>query len=128
MEVKLSPGDSFGHMFPEHAPSSIRCRSDCVLWELDRNVYMDVNKFYRERVQADALQFLKKSVPLVKGVDEEWLQEIAEELEKVHCQKGQIHAPATGADNYFYFIYQGTVAVLDEQSVTTEAEQRRSTG
>ena len=90
MEVRLSPGDTFGHMFAEPAPSAVRTRSSCVLWQLDRRVFTDIKAFQSERRRADFGQFLATSVPLLKGTDGAFLQEVAASLEQVPCQKGHI--------------------------------------
>eukprot|EP01052_Picozoa_sp_SAG31_P000119 SAG31_NODE_4_length_45662_cov_15.654622_3_plen_701_part_00 len=130
LEVELSPGDSFGHMFSEPAPSSVRARTQCVLWCLNRRDYAQIAQFYSERLQADFQHFLHSNVPLLEGADESSLQDIATELEKINCQASHIVAPAlnpVGSVSYFYFIYKGSVRVIDSHT-SEEVESRRTFG
>jgi hypothetical protein len=54
--------------------------------------------------------------------------ELAGKVEKIRFQKEDVIAPATGGTDFFYFIYVGSVAVLDEKSMTSEVEKPRAVG
>jgi len=85
------PGESFGELaLLYNAPraASIRCKSDAVLWALDRETFNNIVKDAQMKKREKYEEFLK-SIELLESMDPYERSKVADALKAVICKAGE---------------------------------------
>ena len=119
----LHPGDLFGEMtcislYPRSA--TVRAKTDCVMYEMLRNV-LDIiqrNKTLRAQVEAKyrqrALDDHLRSVPMFAALDQEFIDVLRQRVELLRFTKGDVICHQGDVADSFYLIRLGFVKVSEQ--------------
>ncbi len=118
----LGPGDLFGEMtcmslYPRSA--TVRAATDCVMFEMLRNV-LDIiqrNKTLKAQLDANyrkrALDDHLRSVPMFAALDQEFIDILRDKVELVRYTKGDVICQQGDVADSFYLIRLGFVKVSE---------------
>jgi CRP-like cAMP-binding protein/Fe-S-cluster-containing dehydrogenase component/ferredoxin len=118
----LGPGDLFGEMtcmslYPRSA--TVRAATDCVMFEMLRNV-LDIiqrNKTLKAQLDANyrkrALDDHLRSVPMFASLDQEFIDILRDKVELVRYTKGDVICQQGDVADSFYLIRLGFVKVSE---------------
>jgi len=118
----LGPGDLFGEMtcmslYPRSA--TVRASTDCVMFEMLRNV-LDIiqrNKTLKAQLDANyrkrALDDHLRSVPMFASLDQEFIDTLRDKVELVRYTKGDVICRQGDVADSFYLIRLGFVKVSE---------------
>ncbi|HTR39303.1 MAG TPA: cyclic nucleotide-binding domain-containing protein [Bryobacteraceae bacterium] len=118
----LGPGDLFGEMtcmslYPRSA--TVRAATDCVMFEMLRNV-LDIiqrNKTLKAQLDANyrkrALDDHLRSVPMFASLSQEFIEELRDKVELVRYTKGDVICRQGDIADSFYLIRLGFVKVSE---------------
>ncbi len=121
--AELGPGDLFGEMtcmslYPRSA--TVRASSDCVMYEMLRNV-LDIiqrNKNMRAKLDANyrkrALDDHLRTVPIFSSLSEDFIDELRNKVELVRFSKGDSICRQGEIADSFYLVRIGFVKVAEE--------------
>jgi CRP-like cAMP-binding protein/Na+-translocating ferredoxin:NAD+ oxidoreductase RNF subunit RnfB/ferredoxin len=119
----LNPGDLFGEMtcislYPRSA--TVRAATDCVMFEMLRNV-LDIiqrNKTLKAQLDANyrkrALDDHLRSVPMFASLDQEFVDILRDKVELVRYTKGEVICQQGDVADSFYLIRLGFVKVSEQ--------------
>ena len=85
----------------EAAQANIRTSTDCMLWTLSQEVFTEIERLFKKRVQDRMEKFLKASAALLKNSQPHTIHAIAAELEQKHYSCDHIVNP-TAKPNFFF--------------------------
>jgi len=118
----LGPGDLFGEMtcmslYPRSA--TVRAATDCVMFEMLRNV-LDIiqrNKTLKAQLDANyrkrALDDHLRSVPMFASLSQEFIEELRDKVELVRYTKGDVICRQGDIADSFYLVRLGFVKVSE---------------
>jgi len=121
--AELGPGELFGEMtcmnlYPRSA--TVRASTDCVMYEMLRNV-LDViqrNKTLRAELEANyrrrALDDHLRTVPLFESLSPDFIESLASRVELVRLSKGDVICRQGEIADAFYLVRIGFVKVTEE--------------
>ncbi len=121
--AELGPGDLFGEMtcmslYPRSA--TVRASTDCVMYEMLRNV-LDIiqrNKNMRAKLDANyrkrALDDHLRTVPIFSSLSEDFIDELRNKVELVRFSKGDSICRQGEIADSFYLVRIGFVKVAEE--------------
>ncbi len=121
--AELGPGDLFGEMtcmslYPRSA--TVRASTDCVMYEMLRNV-LDIiqrNKNMRAKLDANyrkrALDDHLRTVPIFSTLSEDFIDELRHKVELVRFSKGDVICRQDEIADSFYLVRIGFVKVSEE--------------
>ena len=121
--AELGPGDLFGEMtcmslYPRSA--TVRASTDCVMYEMLRNV-LDIiqrNKTMRAKLDANyrkrALDDHLRTVPIFASLSEDFIDELRNKVELVRFSKGDSICRQGEIADSFYLVRIGFVKVAEE--------------
>jgi len=121
--AELGPGDLFGEMtcmslYPRSA--TVRASTDCVMYEMLRNV-LDIiqrNKTMRAKLDANyrkrALDDHLRTVPIFSSLNEDFIDELRNNVELVRFSKGDSICRQGEIADSFYLVRIGFVKVAEE--------------
>jgi CRP-like cAMP-binding protein len=120
--AELGPGDLFGEMtcmsfYPRSA--TVRALTDCRMLEMLRNV-LDIlqrNKSFREQIDRNyrrrALESHLRSVPVLAGLSDEFINHLRERVELTRYAPGQVICRQGEPADSFYLVRIGFVKVSE---------------
>lgn len=103
------PGEAFGELaLLYNAPraATIRAKSDCQLWVLDRNTFNFIVKDAAQRKRDKYENFLK-GVPLLSSMDHYERSKLADAIKEEKFEAEDFIIRQGEAGNSFYFIVEG---------------------
>jgi CRP-like cAMP-binding protein/Fe-S-cluster-containing hydrogenase component 2 len=121
--AELGPGDLFGEMtcmslYPRSA--TVRASTDCMMYEMLRNV-LDIiqrNKSMRAKLDANyrkrALDDHLRTVPIFSTLSEDFIDELRHKVELVRFSKGDVICRQGEIADSFYLVRIGFVKVAEE--------------
>jgi CRP-like cAMP-binding protein/Fe-S-cluster-containing dehydrogenase component len=121
--AELGPGDLFGEMtcmslYPRSA--TVRASTDCVMYEMLRNV-LDIiqrNKTMRAKLDANyrkrALDDHLRTVPIFSSLSEDFIDELRNKVELIRFSKGDAICRQGEIADSFYLVRIGFVKVAEE--------------
>eukprot|EP01038_Epipyxis_sp_PR26KG_P004633 gene4633-6512_t len=114
----LGPGSCFGElalMYNTPRAASIKCASDCELWEIDRNTYRGILVYYKYLRNKQYMEFLKNVEIMEKKLglimSESDLEKMTISLEKEQYEPGDAIIRQGNTGDQFYIIAEGDVGV-----------------
>jgi len=121
--AELGPGDLFGEMtcmsfYPRSA--TVRAETDCVMFEMLRNILdiLQKNKTFREQIDAvyrrRALENHFHSIPIFAELTSEFIAHLKENAELVRVGPGEVILRQGEPADGFYLIRIGFVKILQE--------------
>ena len=131
IEVPLTEGDPIGHMLRgadgqfEAAQANIRAKDNCTLWTLSQEVFAEIERLFKKRVQDRMEKFLKEAATLLKNTQPHTIHAIAAELEQKHYSCDAVVAPFAGQPSFF-FVMEGEFAVIGEKSSKEHGAPRKA--
>ena len=106
---KYVPGDSFGELaLLYNAPraATIRAKSDCVLWVLDRETFNNIVKDSAQKKREKYENFLKK-VDILSTIDPYELMQVCDALKTASFTKGDYIIKEGELGDVFYILEEG---------------------
>jgi CRP-like cAMP-binding protein/ferredoxin len=122
--AELGPGELFGEMtcmnyYPRSA--TVRAKTDCVMYEMLRNV-LDIlqrNKTFRAQLERNyrtrALDSHLRSVPIFAPLTKDFIDQLRNRVELVRYQPGQVICRQGDPADSFYLVRIGFVKVSEDR-------------
>lgn len=130
--TSLGPGSCFGElalMYNTPRAASIKSSSDCVLWEIERNIYRGILVYYKYLRNKQYMEFLRNVEIMEKKLgsimSESELEKMTISLEREQYEKGETIIRQGNTGDHFYIIAEGDVGVFraddkgNEKKLTT---------
>ena len=120
----LAHGSSFGEssmLQQQISPRTIRARTKCLLWRLERSVYLGI--VVRTTAQRKAkYEKLLSGVSLLRSITPSERALVADALKPYHVRADEVVMRIGEKGDYFYIVVKGTMVVMD--SVGRQLAQR----
>lgn len=118
----MGPGKVFGELailYNCTRTASVKALSSCKLWAIDRQSFQSIMMRSGIRRQKEYTDFLK-SVPKLKDLPEEILNQVADNLDESHYSNGEYIIRQGARGDTFYIIAKGKVKVTKKDKKTSQ--------
>ncbi|KAK2149404.1 hypothetical protein LSH36_454g06009 [Paralvinella palmiformis] len=118
----MGPGKVFGELailYNCTRTASVKAQTKCKLWAIDRQSFQSIMMRSGIRRQKEYTDFLK-SVPKLKDLPEEILNQVADNLDECHYTNGEYIIRQGARGDTFYIIAKGQVKVTKKDKKTSE--------
>ena len=110
-----SPGSGFGELallYDAPRAATVKSTSNCKLWVLYRKVYMAVKRTYDQKLFKEKIELLS-AVPILSSLNEDQQETIADALELIDFEEGDVIFKKGQVGDRFYMIKEGSVKITN---------------
>jgi len=127
---EIGAGVAFGEisvLYASPRSATVRAKTDCRLWVMERAVYKGIVTAYAKRTRNEMFT-LMESVPALSVLPEAQRRLLAENLEPVEFEDGDVIFRKGDVGDRFYLVSEGHIRIMDGKKLLSKISAGQSFG
>jgi len=126
----MTPGSAFGEiglLYNTPRSATVKAKTPCRLWVMERLVYKGIVQAYSKRI-TDEMFYLMESIPALSVLSEEQRRLLAEAMEPMEFEDGDVIFRKGDKGDRFYLVKEGHVRILVGDRVVSKVSPGQGFG